>query len=102
MSQFELTPRASQDLADIEAYIAQDSPDAARRVILELQAAMKRPAEFPKSDHRRQDVDDPRYRFWVVYSYLIVYIPDTNPLQLIRVVSGYRDLPAVLKKQANR
>jgi plasmid stabilization system protein ParE len=87
---------------DIEAYIAQDSPDTARRVILELQAAMHRLAEFPNLGHQRPDVDDPRYRFWGVYSCLIVYIPNTIPLQIIRIVSGYRDLPAVLKKQANR
>jgi len=28
----------------------------------------------------------------------IVYIPDTDPLQIIRLVSGYRDLPVVLGK----
>jgi plasmid stabilization system protein ParE len=97
MSRFVLTPSASRDLAEIEAYISQDSPDIARRVILELQEAMQRLAESPNLGHRRSDVDDPRYRFWVLYSYLIVYLPDTNPLQIIRVVSGYRDLPAVLK-----
>ena len=97
MTRFELTPGASQDLDEIEACIAQDSPDAARRVILELQTAMQRLAEFPNLGHRRPDVDDPRYRFWVVFSYLIVYIPDTDPLQIIRVVHAYRDLPAMLK-----
>ncbi len=98
MSLFQLTPRAREDLEEIEAYIAQDSPDAARHVLLELQAAMQRLAEFPGLGHRRPDVNDPRYRFWVVYSYLIVYIPETNPLQIIRVVSGYRDLSNLLKK----
>lgn len=98
MSRFVLTPSARQDLDEIEEYIAQDSPNAARRVMLELQAAMQRLAEFPNLGHRRADVEDPRYRFWVVYSYLIVYIPDTSPLRIIRVVSGYRDLPVVLTK----
>ncbi|HOB74059.1 MAG TPA: type II toxin-antitoxin system RelE/ParE family toxin [Phycisphaerae bacterium] len=98
MSRFLLTPRAREDLEEIEAYIAHDSPDAARRVILELQTAMQRLAESPGLGHRRSDIDDPRYRFWVVYSYLIVYIPQTDPLQIIRVVNGYRNLPTVLKK----
>lgn len=98
MSRFVLTPSARQDLDEIEEYITQDSPNAARRVMLELQAAMQRLAEFPNLGHRRADVEDPRYRFWVVYSYLIVYIPDTSPLRIIRVVSGYRDLPVVLTK----
>jgi plasmid stabilization system protein ParE len=98
MSRFKLTPRARQDLDEIEDYIAQDSPNTARRIVLELRAAMRRLAEYPNLGHRRSDVEDPRYRFWVVYSYLIVYIPGTDPLQIIRVVSGYRDLPAVLRK----
>jgi plasmid stabilization system protein ParE len=98
MTRFQLTPLARQDLDEIEDYIAQDSPDAARRVMIELEAAIQRLAEFPNLGHRRADVDDPRYRFLVLYSYLIVYIPDTDPLQIIRVVSGYRDLDDVLGK----
>jgi toxin ParE1/3/4 len=98
MSRFVLTPRARQDLEGIEEYIAADSPDAARRVVLKLRAAMQRAADFPELGHRREDVDDPRYRFWPVYSYLIVYIPETSPLQIIRVIHGHRDVPAVLKK----
>jgi plasmid stabilization system protein ParE len=60
---------------------------------------LERLAEFPGLGHRRADIGDPRYHFWAVSSYLIVCIPDTNPLQVIRVVSGYRDLPVMLMKK---
>ena len=58
---------------------------------------MQRLADFPQRGHRRADGDDPRYRFWVVYPYLIVYIPDTDPLQVIRIVSGYRNLSSAMR-----
>jgi plasmid stabilization system protein ParE len=98
MARFELTHKATQDLIEIEDYIAQDDPNTARRVILELKAAMQHLAEMPQVGHRRFDIRAPRYRFWNVHSYLIVYNPDTIPIQVIRVVHGKRDLPNALKE----
>ena len=37
-------------------------------------------------------------RFWSVYSYLIVYKPDSKPLKVIRVLHGARDVGAVLRR----
>jgi len=67
--------------------------------IADLEAAMQKLAEAPELGHRRSDVHDPRYRFWAIYSYLIVFLVDTDPLQIIRVVHGSRDLPRVLFKE---
>ena len=66
---------------------------AARRVVRELRAAMERLADMPGKGHLREDLGDEALRVWVVYSYLIIYRPETNPLQIVRVVSGYRDVP---------
>jgi len=33
----------------------------------------------------------------VVYSYLVIYRPETKPLQVVRVVSGYRDVPKLFE-----
>ena len=96
MMRFHITPPSAADLNEIEEYIAQDNPDVAKRVIQEIRAAMRRLAEYPQLGHPRDDVDDPRYRFWPVYSYLIVYAFETDPLQIIRVIHGSRDVPAVL------
>jgi hypothetical protein len=35
-------------------------------------------------------------RFWPVYSYLIVYRPDAEPLAVVRVLSGSRDVAEIL------
>jgi len=34
-----------------------------------------------------------------VYSYLIVYRPETKPLQIVRVVHGHRDVENLLRRE---
>ncbi len=101
MSEYVLTDHARQDMIEIWEYIARDHLDVADRVVLELELAMQRLADWPKLGHRRADVDDPRYRFWVVYSYVIVYDPATEPMQILRVIHGARDIRAVLSEDRN-
>jgi antitoxin ParD1/3/4/toxin ParE1/3/4 len=36
-------------------------------------------------------------KFWPVYSYLIVYSPDTRPLEIVRVLHGARDIAPILE-----
>jgi antitoxin ParD1/3/4/toxin ParE1/3/4 len=38
------------------------------------------------------DLDDETLRVWPVHSYLIVYRPEQKPIEIVRVVSGFRDL----------
>ncbi len=58
---------------------------------------MERLAEMPGKGHLREDLGDEAIRVWVVYSYLIIYRPEPKPLQVVRVVSGYRDVPKLLE-----
>jgi len=58
-----------------------------------LRAAMGLVASFPGVGPSRKDLTDEPLRFWSVYSYLIVYRPETKPLQVIR------DVGAVLRSQ---
>jgi hypothetical protein len=34
---------------------------------------------------------------WTVHSFLVVYRPDAQPLQVVRVLSGYRDIAALFE-----
>ncbi len=95
MSGYAFTPRARADLFAIWEHIAADKPTAADKVITAIESACERLGEFPMIGHTRADVPDNRYRFWSVYSYIIAYRPDTNPVQIIRVVSGYRDFESI-------
>jgi antitoxin ParD1/3/4/toxin ParE1/3/4 len=96
MSRFILTPRAEQDLGDIWDYIAEDSVDAADRVLAAIEATLKRLAENPHIGHIREDLADRRHRFWVVYSYLIVYRFEMRPVEVIRVLHAARDVQSIL------
>jgi plasmid stabilization system protein ParE len=91
MLRVRITPSARLDLLDIWKYIARDSSVAADRVIGQIRANFQKIAEMPGIGHVREELG-PTYRVWSVYSYLVVYRPDANPVQIIRVVSGYRDL----------
>lgn len=92
MTDFVLSPLAAQDLHEIWDYIAQDNLDAADRVRDELYDAMARLSEMLTIGHLREELADEKLRVWTVRSYLIIYRPTSKPLQIIRVVSGYRDL----------
>lgn len=97
MSQYVLTPEAVGDLDAIEEYLSGQSSGAPGRVLTELREAMRRLADMPGIGHLREDLADEPLRFWTVYSYLIVYRPETKPLQIIRVLHGARHVKAILE-----
>jgi len=84
---------AQRDLLEIWEFIARDDVDAADRVLREIEDAVEHLADMPRSGRLRNDLTDEPLRSWPVYSYLIFYRPETSPLEVVRVVSGYRDLP---------
>lgn len=61
---------------------------------------MYRLAKTPGIGHLRADLADRRHRFFLVYSYLIVYRFETKPLQVIRVLHASRDVQSLLGLQA--
>jgi toxin ParE1/3/4 len=102
MKAFVLTPRAEQDVVDIWDYIAGDSVEAADRVLEALEAAMLKLAKNPGAGHWREELADKRHRFFLVYSYLIVYRHQTKPLQIIRVLHAARDVQSILGLSPNQ
>ena len=97
MKRFVVTPRARRDINEIWDYIADDNIEAAGRVLDALDRAMIRLAKNPGIGHLREDLADKRHRFLLVYSYLIVYRPETKPLQIIRILHAARDLQSILR-----
>jgi plasmid stabilization system protein ParE len=96
MKGFILTPRAKQDLNEIWDYIADDDIEAADRVLDALEAAIGKLARSPGIGHWREDLTDKRHRFFLVYSYLIIYRHETKPLQIIRVLHAARNVQSIL------
>lgn len=96
MTSYVLSDSAANDIDDILDFIAADSVEAARHVFDDLDAAMQRLAEMPRIGHVRTEVAPNVVRFWVVHSYLIVYLADERPIRILRVISGFRDLVELL------
>lgn len=89
-SRFVLTPRAEEDLFEIWDHIAESSVENADRVRDQLFDTFETLAKTPGMGHIREELADNRHRFWRVHSYMIVYRPDTTPLQIIAVIHGKR------------
>ena len=94
-----LTPLAEQDLIDIWDHIASANLRAAKRVLERLETAIAKLAERPRIGHFREDPADRRQRFFLVYSYLIVYRPESRPIQIVRILHAARDVRELLKEQ---
>ena len=99
MARYLLTKIAEDDLRSIRDYIARDWPRTARKVIRKLRQTMRGLADMPGKGHARNDLTDENVRFWTVHNYLIVYRPGTKPLEIVSVLSGWRDLRSELESR---
>ncbi len=54
-------------------------------------------AGSPGAGHWRKNLTDQAVKFFSVYSYLIVYRPDTQPMQVVSILHGRRDVEQILK-----
>jgi len=97
MATFRLSPEAEHDLRDIIEYIAQDSEPAAERVRQRLLEAMRNLAAMPGQGHRREDLTRREVLFWPVGNYLVIYKPRTDPLQIVAVLHGKRNVRRILR-----
>jgi len=102
-ARIQFTPQAAEDLDAIWRVIAKDNRNAADRVETEILAACQRLARHPGMGIKRRDITPLPVRFWTVTkfpNYVIVYRPETAPLQVVAVLHGKRDLKKVLEDRA--
>jgi plasmid stabilization system protein ParE len=94
---FLLAPEAAIDLAQIWRHIEKranrEVADHVESVIREKIAFL---ARNPGSGHWRKVLTDEPAKFFAVYSYLIVYRPETRPLEIIAILHGHRDVARIL------
>ncbi len=97
MKPWRLTDASEDDLFDIWAYIAADNPEASDRVEGEILDACERVAGRPSLGHYRRDLTDKPVRCYAVRgTYLVVYDPVAEHLEVIRILHGARDAASEL------
>ncbi|SRR6266700_6659663 len=97
-SRYVLAPEAALDLVQIWRYIKKQSSVAtADRVESVIREKMVFLAGSPGAGHWRKSLTDVAVKFFPVYSYLIVYRPDTKPLQVLSILHGRRDVEQALR-----
>lgn len=92
--------QAKKDLQEISYRIARENPAAAKRLVAEIKRKAKAIADFPETGHSYSDLL-PSLRGFFVGDYIVFYFPQPNSIQVIRVLSGYRDLKAVFLDEDN-
>lgn len=87
-------------MAEAAAFVAQDSPDAARRLRDQVVTAARRIGLYPRIGATRPAlaVDDIRFLVLRSLPYILVYRANVTPPRILRVLHGARDLPNVLRE----
>jgi toxin ParE1/3/4 len=98
MRRYVLAPEAALDLVQIWRYLKKSaSLEVAERVESVIREKIAYLSERPGGGHWRKDLTDEPVKFFPVYSYLIVYRPETKPLQVVAIVHGRRDVGQFLR-----
>jgi toxin ParE1/3/4 len=87
-------PRSDSSLAHLKN---KASTEIANRVEAAIRDKIAYLAGRPGSGHWRKDLTKEKVKFFPIYSYLIVYRPETNPLQVVAILHGRRDIEELLK-----
>lgn len=101
MKAFVLSDEARSDLFEVWAFVADDNPPAADQIERDILDACALLARQPGIGHRRRDLcADERVRFHTVRIwYLIVYEIGTDPLCIVRILHGARDVARELESE---
>jgi plasmid stabilization system protein ParE len=102
VSGYVLSADADCDLDEIWEYIASDSLDAADRWIGILFDGFDALAQTPGMGHRREDLTPHAVLLWPVGAYLIIYRADRQPIEIVAVTQGSRDIPAFLSRRISQ
>ncbi|WP_027255469.1 type II toxin-antitoxin system RelE/ParE family toxin [Planktothrix agardhii] len=98
MSRYIVAPSAKLDLKAINLYLGRFSPVAVRQINEKIKQQFKRLADFPNMGQSCHQLSEGLRRF-PIEDYLIFYRPISNGVEIVRVVSGYRNIEAVFSDQ---
>ena len=87
---------AEADFDSILEYIAADSIQSALDVHARFLETFQLLAENPEAGHYREDLTSRAVRFFPVYSYMVVYISGSRPVEIARILGAAQDLESIL------
>lgn len=84
-------PRARQDLLDLWDYMADENETAADGVLDRVESVLVMLADNPEAGRLRAELFE-NLRSFPVGSSVLFYFPRQRGIELVRVLSGYRDI----------
>jgi toxin ParE1/3/4 len=96
MKQFRVSEAASSDLRGIWLCIGPDNPEAASKLVRAIVSRFPRLASMPEMGRRRDELSE-GLRSFPVSRYVIFYQLTENGIEIIRILHGARDLPAMFE-----
>ena len=84
------------DLREILDYIAVHNRSAAFRLKEKFQRTFNLLSEHPEVGHIRPDITQKSLRFWQVERYAVIYREGSETIEIVRVLSAYRDITSLL------
>ena len=99
MTSYIISPSASRDLDDIFDYFAEFSVDAGERFVDDFNKKCRNLAAFPHIGRAYTEME-PSLRGIPLSGYVIFYRVNENSIEIVRVVSGYRDLNSLFTESS--
>lgn len=90
------SPEAADDLEQIVAFIARDSPRYAGQVASAVFDVVGRLSLLPRSGGIVSEFDDTNIRGITIYSYRLIYRVSADSIHIAAIIHGARDLRAAL------
>ena len=97
MKVLKINPQVYDDLVDIKASIAEDSPEQADKVVAQILHDMERLIDFPESGNKLSNKIhiEVKYRYIITYSYATIYYVDSDSVIATTVLHLARDFSAI-------
>ena len=101
MSRYLLTEIAEDELEEILVFIAErDGKGRAEHVLGHFLDAFENLASSPGIGHHKRQLTGRTLRWWPVFRFLILYDPEAEPLTVLRVLHGARDLHRIFSRES--
>jgi toxin ParE1/3/4 len=99
MKKYRISLAARDDLKQISHYIAieQQSPQGAYRLRERFFADFRRLARNPLIGQACPEFGED-LRIWPVSSYVVLYKPQKDGINIVQIAHGARDLPAIVRR----